>query len=239
MPAKQRRTKRQNDTTLHHTPKPGASTSSFGVVAPIAVVLCIGVVLILIGNEPSSLIGSMGLHSAGKSRRSTFKHFADAPLADPAIPQEGVIRPLPLETLQRWNPVAVNYTRELVLDDSGRTYTLRTMAMDPPIFEIEGFLTNAETNHLMKLANRSGFIKSDHTFLDGSNYDDKDKDTSTISTEDEANKLFRYSDQTCMGALHLRRLQLMYSVAIRSTRLYFASVYVIPSLRQRSTHQFL
>jgi hypothetical protein len=45
----------------------------------------------------------------------------------------------------------------------------------------------------MRLANRTGFAKSDHTYLDGSNYDEKDKDNSGISSEDEANKLFRYT----------------------------------------------
>lgn len=74
------------------------------------------------------------------------------------------------------------------------------------------------------MAKRTGMFKSDHTFLDGSNVDEKDKvgreaattassspacaarasrcasvpsvaqDTSTISKED-ADKLFRYSDQ--------------------------------------------
>ena len=46
-----------------------------------------------------------------------------------------------------------------------------------------------------RLANEAQFFKSDHTFLDGSNLNDKGKDTSQL-TEEEANKLFRFSDQT-------------------------------------------
>ena len=41
--------------------------------------------------------------------------------------------------------------------------------MDPPIFEIENFLSEGECNHLKGLAGETGFFKSDSTYLDGSN----------------------------------------------------------------------
>lgn len=67
-------------------------------------------------------------------------------------------------------------------------------------------------------------MKSDHTYLDGSNYDDKDKDTSTIDTEDEANKLFRYSDQTWLQPHVDKYLQDALVHSLKSPRMFlFAS----------------
>eukprot|EP00045_Choanoeca_perplexa_P002473 m.24630 g.24630 ORF g.24630 m.24630 type:complete len:353 (+) comp11537_c0_seq2:208-1266(+) len=110
--------------------------------------------------------------------------------------------------LTPWDPIAINHTRRIRLDNSNRVYELRTVAMNPPIFEIENFLTDSECDTIMKMAVDNGLAKSDHTFLDGSNYEEKDKDTSEI-TEDEALKLFRYSDQTWLdhdSHYHLRSM---------------------------------
>jgi len=97
--------------------------------------------------------------------------------------------------LQRWNPVRHNYTRQLALDNSGKVFNLTTMGMDPPIFEIDNFLTPAECEHLRGLAGQTGFFKSDSTYLDGSNLGDENVKKEGMSLE-EANKLFRHSEQT-------------------------------------------
>ena len=41
------------------------------------------------------------------------------PFADPNLAQEGPHRALKSDLLQRWNPVAINHTRQLILDPSG------------------------------------------------------------------------------------------------------------------------
>ena len=101
--------------------------------------------------------------------------------------------------LEAWDPVAVNHTRQLKLDEHG-VYTMKTVSVNPPIFglsrcdfsfltktEIENFLSEKDCakiteyalTHLHQLLTlrlaAPGWYKSDHTYLDGSNIADKDK----------------------------------------------------------------
>ena len=46
------------------------------------------------------------------------------PFADPAIAQAGPHRTSRSALLQRWNPVAINHTRQLILDPSGKMYVI-------------------------------------------------------------------------------------------------------------------
>ena len=96
--------------------------------------------------------------------------------------------------LRMWDPIAVNHTRELALDNSGKVYTMKTLAMDPPVFEIEDFLTDLECGRILDLATERGLMKSDSTYLDASNKG-KGRSDGKLNAE-EADKLFRYSDQT-------------------------------------------
>lgn len=92
-------------------------------------------------------------------RFSVTSRKHQAPLANATEAQEGVIRPLPSDRLQRWNPVRVGFERKLVLDNTGKVFTMRTMAMDPPVFEIGNFLTKRECKYLMKVRYvRPGYI---------------------------------------------------------------------------------
>ena len=50
------------------------------------------------------------------------------------VPSLEVVQPQTGDKLQIWDPIAVNYTRRLRLDDSDRIFEMRTVAMDPPIF---------------------------------------------------------------------------------------------------------
>eukprot|EP00043_Microstomoeca_roanoka_P017381 m.181167 g.181167 ORF g.181167 m.181167 type:complete len:457 (+) comp16625_c2_seq3:470-1840(+) len=112
--------------------------------------------------------------------------------------------------LEMWDPVAVNYTRKLKLDDSDRVYLMRTLAVDPPIFEIEDFLSEDECESIMNMAAANGLQKSDFTYLDGTNYEERNKDVSNLTPE-EADKIFRYSDQTWLSHTASDHLRNMYS----------------------------
>lgn len=171
------------------TASKAASKGSSNVVPAAIAVAITGVALYFLS----------GSDDTATPAKAQYKHHNDAVPADPRKAQTELIRPTPSNELQMWDPVAINFTRHVVLDDSGRTHKMRTMALDPPIFEIENFLTEAETKRIMKMANKNGMAKSDHTFLDGSNYDDKDKNTKGIMDEGEANKLFRHSDQAWLS----------------------------------------
>ncbi|EDQ88128.1 uncharacterized protein MONBRDRAFT_26710 [Monosiga brevicollis MX1] len=160
----------------------------------------------------------------------------DADIIEPTIPEHLVV----------WDPVEVNFTRRVRLDDSGRIYTMRTMATNPPIFgnffrnqgcltlvlcwstEIEDFLTGEECETILSLAGKQGLFKSDHTYLDGSNLAEKDKDTTQLS-EDEANNLFRFSDQTWLAHDSHRHLRSMYRRLQRLARL---PDHVMPQVEQ-------
>eukprot|EP00054_Salpingoeca_dolichothecata_P001543 m.19672 g.19672 ORF g.19672 m.19672 type:complete len:371 (+) comp12291_c0_seq1:58-1170(+) len=123
-----------------------------------------------------------------------------------------------LNHLTRWDPIAVNHTRKLILDDTDRIYEMRTLSLDPPIFEIEDFLTDKEVERIKSLAERQGFAKSDHTYLDGSNLHEKDKKLGDLSYE-EADKLFRYSDQTWVDNAAEPTLEALMSRVMRLTKL--------------------
>ncbi|CAH3148849.1 unnamed protein product [Porites evermanni] len=62
--------------------------------------------------------------------------------------------------LYRWDPVKVGYKRRLKLEGD-KVYTMITKAIDPPIFEIPDFMTPEEADHIIELAEESGFAKSD------------------------------------------------------------------------------
>jgi len=148
-------------------------------------------------------VSAPGAKSKGKSRKSSKAARATKaatpvdvyPASTPTLEQEGVSRAKRAKILQRWNPVRHNYTRQLALDNSGKVFNLTTMGMDPPIFEIDNFLTPAECEHLRGLAGQTGFFKSDSTYFDGSNLGDENVKKEGMSLE-EANKLFRHSEQT-------------------------------------------
>jgi hypothetical protein len=94
-------------------------------------------------------------HAHTLQNRHSDHRAHQAVLANASIPQDGVIRPLPSDRLQRWNPVRIGYERKLVLDDTGKVFTMRTMAMDPPIFEIDNFLTLKETKCVISTRSRT------------------------------------------------------------------------------------
>eukprot|EP00730_Choanoeca_flexa_P007921 TRINITY_DN12415_c1_g1_i1.p1 TRINITY_DN12415_c1_g1~~TRINITY_DN12415_c1_g1_i1.p1 ORF type:complete len:348 (+),score=54.06 TRINITY_DN12415_c1_g1_i1:73-1116(+) len=151
-------------------------------------------------------LASILLQSSSKEYSNAARRHNRAEL--PAIPDQ----------LEPWDPVEVNYTRRIRLDKSSKVYTMRTIAMNPPIFEIEDFLTDDECDTIMNMAVDNGLAKSDHTFLDGSNYDEKDKDTSDLSPE-EAMKLFRYSEQTWLDHDSNHHLRSMFRRLQRLARL--------------------
>eukprot|EP00052_Salpingoeca_macrocollata_P015718 m.125536 g.125536 ORF g.125536 m.125536 type:complete len:294 (-) comp19785_c0_seq4:125-1006(-) len=103
-----------------------------------------------------------------------------------------------------WDPVRVNFTRQVDLD--GTVYTMRTMALHPPVFEVENFIKEEEIEAIKELALQSGLFQSDFTYLDGSNLDDRGKVKLGLS-EEEAEKLFRYSEQTWLEPRHDLRLR--------------------------------
>ena len=127
----------------------------------------------------------------------------------------------------------VNFTRDVDVDGSGRLLTMRTLALDPPIFEIENFLSDRDCARVQELAAKEGYcasrqynhlifctlgahscsrlLKSDVNYLDGSVQwaENKGDDMS----ETDANKLFRYSQvPTLMSSLlfHACRTMLIY-----------------------------
>ncbi|XP_071953277.1 transmembrane prolyl 4-hydroxylase-like [Antedon mediterranea] len=53
--------------------------------------------------------------------------------------------------LPRLNPVSIGHEQTMHLE-SGRTLTIKTLAVNPPIFEIEDYLTNIECDHIIALA---------------------------------------------------------------------------------------
>jgi len=66
--------------------------------------------------------------------------------------------------------------------------------------EIEDFLTDRECELIMRMANKTGLFQSDSTYLDGSNLGDKEtKAKKKEMTEEEADGMFRYSDQTWLA----------------------------------------
>jgi len=61
--------------------------------------------------------------------------------------------------LPRRDPVRVGYEREVELELK-KTHTIRTLSVNPPVFEVKGFLSPEECNYLMFLAKRSGMEDS-------------------------------------------------------------------------------
>ena len=70
----------------------------------------------------------------------------------------------PKEGLFRWDPVKVGHTRELELEPD-RFYTMTTRAVDPPIFEIPGFLTDEECEGIINRTKKRGLFTS-HVHID-------------------------------------------------------------------------
>eukprot|EP01147_Barroeca_monosierra_P002269 gene2269-5266_t len=122
------------------------------------------------------------------------------------------------DRLSYWDPVTINHTRRLQLDDTDKVYTMRTLAIDPPIFEIEDFLTDEECDLIIKMAAERGLEASDFTYLDGTNMHERNKDTSQLSA-DEADSIFRYSDQTWLRHTSSRQLRELYTRVQRLAQL--------------------
>eukprot|EP00049_Salpingoeca_infusionum_P024959 m.17655 g.17655 ORF g.17655 m.17655 type:complete len:472 (+) comp7516_c0_seq2:114-1529(+) len=134
------------------------------------------------------------------------------------VDDRGVLFPSIGDGLVMWDPVEIGYVRKLKLDETDNVYEMRTVSMDPPAFVIENFLSEADRLHILEQAEEQGLRKSCHLHLDGSNRDDKDLETHGLSLE-EANKLFRHSDQTWLQHQKSPRLASMQARAARLARL--------------------
>ncbi|XP_031556337.1 transmembrane prolyl 4-hydroxylase-like [Actinia tenebrosa] len=83
-------------------------------------------------------------------------------------------------TLHRINPVKVGHVRHLELEP-GKTYQMKTLAVKPPIFEISDFLSDAECDHIIYMAQNQG-LETSSTVRDSSELDIKNLGE---NTEDE------------------------------------------------------
>ncbi|KAF0993090.1 hypothetical protein HZS_5605 [Henneguya salminicola] len=62
--------------------------------------------------------------------------------------------------LFRWDPVAINYEREIELE-IGKTHKMVTKAMNPPIFVIENYMEDYECDHIVSKAKQAGLFSSE------------------------------------------------------------------------------
>ncbi|XP_046842649.1 transmembrane prolyl 4-hydroxylase-like isoform X3 [Xenia sp. Carnegie-2017] len=66
----------------------------------------------------------------------------------------------PKEGLFRWDPVEIGHKRELELE-ADKFYSMITRAMEPPIFEIPGFLSDEECDGIIDRTRKQGLFNSD------------------------------------------------------------------------------
>ncbi|XP_071508225.1 transmembrane prolyl 4-hydroxylase-like [Diadema antillarum] len=62
--------------------------------------------------------------------------------------------------LFQYDPIEVGHVQDVEVED-GVMLQMKTLAINPPIFEIKNFLTDAECDHLIELASRRGLYKSE------------------------------------------------------------------------------
>ncbi|KAJ7337118.1 hypothetical protein OS493_009970 [Desmophyllum pertusum] len=63
--------------------------------------------------------------------------------------------------LPRLDPVKVGYVRQIELIKEEKPFTVKTLSVKPPIFEIPDFLSEAETKRILDLAERGRLENSD------------------------------------------------------------------------------
>ncbi|KAL9975549.1 hypothetical protein ACROYT_G012721 [Oculina patagonica] len=100
--------------------------------------------------------------------------------------------------LPRLDPVKVGYVRQIELIKDEEPFTVRTLSMRPPIFEIRNFLSEAETSRLLDLAeggrleNSDVFHYSMDTVLSQTSFEHWDLNRDDVVNTDEVIAGMRY-----------------------------------------------